>query len=152
MLAIATTPDGVVCKAGPGAANVRDPALQALIAAGAPPFGDVLGETPDGVRTLVERDGRDRPLGAMYFLDHAREHPELRFEPTTDPQLLLGHTFNVLVRTAGAARRPARAVRRHRPPRAAVPRSRALRRFGRRSRHEARRARPNRLELALFPT
>ena len=99
VLALASGPEGVVCKPGPGAANVRDPMLRELAARGAPPFGDVLGETPDGVRALVSRDGRDRPLGAMYFLDHAREHGEVRFEPTTDPQLLLGHTFNVLVRT-----------------------------------------------------
>ena len=99
VLAIASTREGLVCKAGPGAANVRDSALRERIAQGLPPFGAVLGDTPDGIRTLVARDGRDRPLGAIYFLDHSAAHTGVRFEPTRDPQLLLGHTFNVLVQT-----------------------------------------------------
>jgi hypothetical protein len=99
VLAMAWAGDEIRSKAGPGAANIRDPALRQLVARGAPPFGDVLGETPDGIRALIARDGRDRPLGAVYFIDHDPAHRSVRFEPTHDPRLLLGHTFNVLVRT-----------------------------------------------------
>jgi hypothetical protein len=99
VLAVAATPDGVICKAGPGAANVRDVKLRERIAQGLPPFGAVLGDTPDGIRALVTRDGRDRPMGAFYFLDHSAAHAGARFERTHDPRLVLGHTFNVLVQT-----------------------------------------------------
>ena len=39
------------------------------------------------------------PLGAVYFLDRAEGHRELRFEPTADPYLLLASTFNFVIRT-----------------------------------------------------
>ena len=99
VLAVAREGDSVRCKAGPGAANVRDPGLRRLVSLGEFPFEGVLGETPDGVRALVKPAGRDRPLGAIYFLDHRPEHREVVFERTSDPRLLLGHTFNALVRT-----------------------------------------------------
>lgn len=87
----------LVCHPGVGAANVRDPDLRAAAEVGAPPFHRVVGEAFGSLRVLIEREESSVRLGSIYFLDHGGA--ELRFEGTDDPYLLIGHTFNVMIRT-----------------------------------------------------
>ena len=71
VIAVETTAAGnVMCAPGPAAANLRDGRLRALAVAGERPFRRVVGASPASLRTLVEREPRPLPLGALYFLDH----------------------------------------------------------------------------------
>ena len=98
VIAVETTAAGnVMCHPGPAAANLRDGRLRALAVAGERPFRGVVGASPASLRTLVEREPRPLPLGALYFLDHG--NATVAIEPLHDPFVLIGHTFNVAIRT-----------------------------------------------------
>ena len=93
----ATAGGDLTCHPGPAAANVRDGRLRASAEAGEPPFRGVVGAAPASLRALVEHEERPLKLGALYFLDHGRG--EVAFERLHNPFVLIGHTFNVAIRT-----------------------------------------------------
>jgi hypothetical protein len=99
VLVVAPAGEQVVCHGGPSLANVRDERLRRLAERASPPFRGVLGRTDDGVRVHVAGSCGAMPLGALYLLERARRHREVRFDPDVEPSLLLGHTFNAVVRT-----------------------------------------------------
>lgn len=98
VLALDPDPSALLCHPGPAAANVRDGRLRALAQAGVPPFRGVAGASAASLRALVEREEQPLPLGALYFFDHGGDG-EIAFEPSCDPFVLIGHTFNVVIRT-----------------------------------------------------
>jgi hypothetical protein len=97
VLAVEPEAEGVLCHPGVAAANVRDAGLRALVEAGHVPFRGIVGRGGGSLRVLLARVERSVALEAIYFLDHGST--DLCFEATDDPYLLLGHTFNVMVRT-----------------------------------------------------
>lgn len=97
VLALDRVGDRLVCMPGAGASNVRDEALRDLCERGR--LGEIVGRGPQSLRVTLDRDQRELPLRGIYFLDRSAEHLELRFEPTVDPYLLLGSTFNFVIRT-----------------------------------------------------
>jgi hypothetical protein len=99
VLALELRDRGVVCMPGAGAANVRDARLRRLIEQGESRVGRITGRGSQSLRVALERDQRELPLGAVYFLDRSGEHRGLAFEPTVDPRLLLASTFNFVIRT-----------------------------------------------------
>ena len=78
---------------------MRDEALRRLCEQARRPLGEIVGRGSESLRVAIDRDERELPLGAVYFLDRAEDHRELRFEPTADPYLLLASTFNFVIRT-----------------------------------------------------
>jgi hypothetical protein len=69
----------------------------ARVEAGDPVLGGSRRETMVGVAPLAEA----APLGAVFVLERGADAGEPRFEPIDDPRLLLGSTFNLLLRDPG---------------------------------------------------
>jgi hypothetical protein len=63
--------------------------------------GGVLGE--DGRETMITITplAAPAPLGSLFVLEREGVEGEVRFEPVTDPRLLLASTFNLLLRDPG---------------------------------------------------
>lgn len=99
VLALDLRATGLVSMPGPGSANVRDEALRRLCEQADARMGEIVGRSTESLRVVVHRDERELPLGVVYFLDRSADHRRLRFEPTTDPYLLLASTFNFVIRT-----------------------------------------------------
>ena len=110
VLAVAREGDSSAARPGPAPRTCATPALRRLVSLRGAPVRGVLGETPDGVRALVKPAGRDRPLGAIYFLDHRPEHRERRVRADERPAAAPGPHLQRPGSDAGAARRAARAV------------------------------------------
>jgi hypothetical protein len=89
----------LVSMPGPGSANVRDEELRRLCEQADARVGEIVGRGTESLRVVVDRDERELPLGVVYFLERSADHRRLRFEPTTDPYLLLASTFNFVIRT-----------------------------------------------------
>jgi hypothetical protein len=96
---VALAPGSTEVEPAPAVANVRDGSLRARAERGAPPFGATLGSTAESVRVLIDAACERLPLGLVYFIERSAAHPTVCFTPVSDPFLLLGHTFNVLVQT-----------------------------------------------------
>jgi hypothetical protein len=105
VLAVTRSRGRLVCHPGAATASLRDAGLREAVDAGDDALGEVLGRGPAGVRIVLDRDERELPLGAIYFLDRpvegdrATAADQARFTRLADPFLLLASTFNLVIRT-----------------------------------------------------
>jgi hypothetical protein len=97
VLALDTGPDGgLQAHPGPGLSNLRPeearrPANAAF---------KVLGRDDDGMRVMLTRREHPLPLDRLYFVERgSRTGGAAAIEDVTDPGLVLGATFNLVVRT-----------------------------------------------------
>lgn len=94
-----------VAHPGPAVAKLRH-AEMARIGARLAALGGVIGPDDDGVRLVVERESRARPLAALYLLDRVRVGEAATFR-RIDPdfRLLLANSFDFLVTSPERMRR-----------------------------------------------
>lgn len=101
VLAVSPGEDGgVVAHPGVGLASLRTEAEARLDAAELSRLGQPLGRDDDAVRMEVECHPGDAPLRHAFLLDRRDEGPLLieRVRPV-DPRILLGGSFNFVIRT-----------------------------------------------------
>ena len=97
-LAIEPAGNHVVAHPGPPIAAVRHAEVQRLSRASLRSLGVRLGSNPKEVLFRVSRYAGTVPLGAMYYIDRTSPDRDVRFEPITDPLLLISSTFNFVHR------------------------------------------------------
>jgi len=99
VLAMEASDSAVTAYPGAGITHLRHEEAERMVE-GRDRLGEVLGDDGESLRTLVPRDGRPRPLAALYFLDR-RAESDIAFERISSPgpQLLLAGSFNLIVRT-----------------------------------------------------
>jgi hypothetical protein len=97
-LAIGPGDDHVLAHPGPPIAAVRHAEVQRLSLASRKSLGTRLQSNPKEVLFRVQRYARTVPLGAMYFIDRKSPDRDVKFEPITDPLLLISSTFNFVHR------------------------------------------------------
>ena len=106
-LAVEVLPDGsILAHPGVGAATIRWPEAERLRERGLLDRLQVVGESPGGVRVLLNRADAPAPLAAVYWpeRDPSISRPEfIRLEP--DPRPLLAATINLVVRDPERLRR-----------------------------------------------
>ena len=100
VLAIEPAGDEVLAHAGGGVMNVRRSA-ETLAAAASGALGELLGSEGGADQVIVPRHRGAAPLAAVCFLRRDPEADALALEPpgAIEPQLLLGATFNFVIRT-----------------------------------------------------
>ena len=97
-LAIEPGDDNVLAHPGPPIAAVRHAEVQRLSQTSLQSLGVRLGSNPKEVLFRVSRYSGTVPLGAMYFIDRRSPDRDVKFEPITDPLLLISSTFNFVHR------------------------------------------------------
>ena len=97
-LAIEPGADYVRAHPGPPIAAVRHAEVQRLSRTSLQSLGVRLESNPKEVLFRVARYSGTVPLGAMYFIDRRSPHRDVKFEPITDPLLLISSTFNFVHR------------------------------------------------------
>ncbi len=97
VLALDSAPGGEVqAHPGPGLSNLR---TEEASRTGNAAF-KVLGRDDDGVRVMLARREHPLPLDRLYFVERGREPgPAPAIADAADPGLVLGATFNLVVRT-----------------------------------------------------
>jgi hypothetical protein len=100
VLAIEPAGDTVLAHAGGGVVNVRRTA-ESLAGAAGGRLGELLGSEGDADQVIVPRHHGPAPLAAICFLRRDPGANALALEPpgALEPQLLLGATFNFVIRT-----------------------------------------------------
>lgn len=100
VLALDRAGERIVVHPGPTIASVRHAEADALGATALQQLGTVVGRDEHELRVVLEGEPRALGLAALYFIERSDEVPngDIR-ELEPDPRLLLGHTFNSLVRT-----------------------------------------------------
>jgi hypothetical protein len=91
---------GVRAHPGPAIANLRPPEVELLRTTGALGEFQVVGRDDDGLRVTVPREERPLRLDRVYFLDRRWTGSDVSIEEANDPQLLIGATFNLSIRSS----------------------------------------------------
>jgi hypothetical protein len=97
-LAIEAGDDHVVAHPGPPIAAVRHAEVDRLSQSSLQTLGVALGSNPKEVLFRVSRYADSVPLGALYFIDRTSPDRQVKFEPITNPLLLISSTFNFVHR------------------------------------------------------
>jgi hypothetical protein len=91
--------DSTRAHPGPGLANLRhDEAARLREPHRTTPYA-VIGEDEQGLRIALQRVEHALPLSRIYFIERGAANDALTLEATQDARLVLGATFNLLVRT-----------------------------------------------------
>jgi hypothetical protein len=88
----------VLAHPGPPVAAVRHAEVDRLSRANRRRLGVSMASNPKEVLFRVSRHSGPAPLGAMYFIDRTSPDRQVKFEPITDPLLLISSTFNFVHR------------------------------------------------------
>jgi hypothetical protein len=101
VLSLELVGDDVMAHPGPGLAEIRWATLDALSLHARGRLGRPLAVDERGLRCQVGADERARPLGALYRLElaPAERVPEIERISSPSPAMLLGSSFNFVVRT-----------------------------------------------------
>jgi hypothetical protein len=102
VLAVSPGPDGgVVAHPGIGLASLRHSAADLLGEDERRRLGKRLGRDRESSRVAIPLHGAAAPLERVYVIERRRNAQELRLEPLSpvDPRLLLGGSFNFIIRT-----------------------------------------------------
>ena len=102
VLAVSPGPDGgVIAHPGIGLANLRHTTAELLEAGDRDRLGRRLGRDRDASRVALARHDGAAPLARAYVLERVPDGEELRLERLSpvDPRLLLGGSFNFVIRT-----------------------------------------------------
>lgn len=88
----------VLAHPGPPVAAVRHAEVDRLSQANRRRLGVSMASNPKEVLFKVSAHSGAARLGAMYFIDRTSRDPHVKFEPITDPLLLISSTFNFVHR------------------------------------------------------
>ena len=95
----------VMVHPGPRAIGIRHREADRLGPAALAELGPAVARNEKEVVVAPGRAARKAPLVALYFIRRQREAAELRWEPTRSPELLLGSTFNTVLKSPGRMER-----------------------------------------------
>ncbi|MDQ3720247.1 MAG: hypothetical protein M3350_05630 [Actinomycetota bacterium] len=100
VLALERRGQRIVAHPGAGITSVRHAEASAIGQTALERLGTVVGRDEHELRVAVEREQRELPLGAIYFIVRSDQPGEPVVEEISppDPRLLLGSTFNGFVR------------------------------------------------------
>ncbi len=100
VLALERAGERIVVHPGPTLASVRHAEADALGPTPLQHLGTVVGRDQHELRVALQGEPRTLGLAALYFIERSEEVPDGAIrELQPDPRLLLGHTFDNLVRT-----------------------------------------------------
>jgi hypothetical protein len=105
VLAICPTAGGVLAHPGPASLKLRPDQAADVPARGRTALGPVNAAGPGGARHETAPVPRPHTLAAAYLIDRAGGASDLTFDPVDDPRLLLGASFNAVLRTPERLRR-----------------------------------------------
>jgi hypothetical protein len=88
----------VLAHPGPPVAAVRHAEVDRLSRASRRSLGTKLASNPKEILFRISRYSGPAPLGAMYFIDRTSPDRHVKFEPISDPLLLISSTFNFVHR------------------------------------------------------
>jgi hypothetical protein len=102
VLALEPGAAGVTAHPGPGLMSLRTPTVERLTVAEIRKLGRRVGGDTNAVRLVVAREEQPLPLSIVYLLERvpAAEPTRLTVLEAPDPRLLLGSTFNFVVRSS----------------------------------------------------